>query len=70
MLFGYLLIPQTGSQRTAVDLSAPEISGNKPLDVIAKAMALKEDHHIGVQIFDATVWEFSDEISFTDFYNE
>ena len=58
----------SSSQRNgAVDLSAPQTSGEDVIDVIAKTISSRDDHHIGFQIFDSTNWTFSEVILFTEF---
>lgn len=60
----YLLVRDEHLKKDVVDLSTPVAEGNFILDVISQSISLREDRHIGFQVFDTTQWTFSRVISF------
>ena len=49
---------------TCVDLDGPNASDSDPREALRRILPLRESKHVGVQVFDTTQWEFSDEILF------
>lgn len=70
MFNGYLVMNDPKQRAGVIDLSAPQPSGTNMIDVIAKTISLKDDNHIGFQIFDSTNWSFSEVVLFKDFITE
>jgi hypothetical protein len=63
----YLLLPDIKfSNKTCVDLDAPTISDDNPQEALRKILPLRDGKHVGVQVFNSALWEFSEPVMFDE----
>jgi hypothetical protein len=70
MLTGFLVYRDPNRGMDAIDIDAPTSQGTEVTQVISQIISLRDDNHIGFQIFDNDNWTFTQVVMFTDFVIE